>query len=62
MLSRCYVECLYIGHRGGAEALPGKLGPRTTAWKPKDIAALVKNLGGQESKEYGSKSGGEQTP
>jgi predicted DNA-binding transcriptional regulator AlpA len=44
------------GCKTGRFPKPVKLGPRTTAWRAEDIAALVKNLGGQEAGEYGPKS------
>jgi predicted DNA-binding transcriptional regulator AlpA len=36
------------GCKEGRFPKPVKLGPRTTAWKAEDIAALVKTLGNQE--------------
>jgi predicted DNA-binding transcriptional regulator AlpA len=36
------------GCKTGRFPKPVKLGPRTTAWRAEDIAALVKSLGGQE--------------
>jgi len=36
------------GCKSGRFPKPIKLGPRTTAWKAEDIAALVKTLGSQE--------------
>lgn len=36
------------GCRTGHFPKPVKLGPRTTAWKAEDIAALVERLGKQE--------------
>jgi predicted DNA-binding transcriptional regulator AlpA len=44
------------GCKTGRFPKPVKLGPRTTAWKAEDIAALVKSLGGQESGEHDSKA------
>ncbi|MDR2056199.1 MAG: AlpA family phage regulatory protein [Desulfovibrio sp.] len=44
------------GCKTGRFPKPVKLGPRTTAWKAEDIAALVKSLGGQDAGEYGPKS------
>ena len=35
------------GCKTGRFPKPVKLGPRTTAWKAEDIAALVKQLGGE---------------
>jgi predicted DNA-binding transcriptional regulator AlpA len=35
------------GCKTGRFPRPVKLGPRTTAWKAEDIAALVKQLGGE---------------
>jgi len=35
------------GCKTGHFPKPVKLGPRTTAWKAEDIAALVKQLGGE---------------
>ncbi|GKG92474.1 hypothetical protein CE91St38_04820 [Desulfovibrionaceae bacterium] len=35
------------GCRTGRYPKPAKLGPRTTAWRAEDIAALVKRLGAQ---------------
>ena len=35
------------GCKAGRFLKPVKLGPRTTAWKAEDIAALVKQLGGE---------------
>ena len=35
------------GCKNGRFPKPVKLGPRTTAWKAEDIAALVKQLGGE---------------
>jgi predicted DNA-binding transcriptional regulator AlpA len=43
------------GCKTGRFPKPVKLGPRTTAWKAEDIAALVKSLGGQEAGEHDSK-------
>ncbi|GHV54375.1 hypothetical protein FACS1894206_07030 [Deltaproteobacteria bacterium] len=36
------------GCKTGRFPRPIKLGPRTTAWKAEDIAALVQTLGNQE--------------
>jgi predicted DNA-binding transcriptional regulator AlpA len=36
------------GCKTGRFPKPVKLGPRTTAWKAEDIAALVQHLGGEE--------------
>jgi len=36
------------GCKTGRFPRPVKLGPRTTAWRAEDIAALVKHLGGDE--------------
>jgi predicted DNA-binding transcriptional regulator AlpA len=36
------------GCKTGRFPKPVKLGPRTTAWKAEDIAALVQQLGGKE--------------
>ena len=38
----------WAGCKTGRFPKPVKLGPRTTAWKAEDIAALVKQLGGEE--------------
>ena len=35
------------GCKTGRFPKPVKLGPRTTAWRTEDIAALVKQLGGE---------------
>ena len=35
------------GCKTGRFPKPVKLGPRTTAWRAEDIAALVKQLGGE---------------
>ena len=35
------------GCKTGRFPKPVKLGPKTTAWKAEDIAALVKQLGGE---------------
>ena len=37
----------WAGCKTGRFPQPVKLGPRTTAWKAEDIAALVKQLGGE---------------
>lgn len=37
------------GCRSGRYPKPVKLGPRTTAWRVEDIAALIANLGNQQS-------------
>jgi predicted DNA-binding transcriptional regulator AlpA len=44
------------GCKEGRFPKPVKLGPRTTAWKAEDIAALVKSLGGQEAEEHDPKA------
>jgi len=36
------------GCKSGRFPKPVKLGPRTTAWRAEDIAALVKTLGSRE--------------
>jgi predicted DNA-binding transcriptional regulator AlpA len=43
------------GCKEGRFPKPVKLGPRTTAWKAEDIAALVKSLGAQEAGKHDSK-------
>jgi predicted DNA-binding transcriptional regulator AlpA len=37
----------WAGCKTGRFPKPVKLGPKTTAWKAEDIAALVKKLGGE---------------
>jgi predicted DNA-binding transcriptional regulator AlpA len=44
------------GCKTGRFPKPVKLGPRTTAWKAADVAALVKSLGGQEAGEHDPKA------
>jgi predicted DNA-binding transcriptional regulator AlpA len=39
------------GCKTGRYPEPVKLGPRTTAWRAEDIAALIQNLGNHNSKE-----------
>jgi predicted DNA-binding transcriptional regulator AlpA len=41
----------WTGCKEGRFPQPVKLGPRTTAWKAEDIAALVKRLGKTSKKE-----------
>ncbi len=41
----------WAGCKTGRYPKPVKLGPRTTAWKAEDIAALVKKLGLQNTAE-----------
>lgn len=36
----------WAGVKSGRFPKPVKLGPRTTAWRASDIAALIKSLGG----------------
>jgi len=38
---------MVAGCRSGRFPKPVKLGPRTTAWRAEDIAALVERLGNQ---------------
>ena len=38
------------GCKSGRYPQPVKLGPRTTAWRAEDIAALVANLGDKDGK------------
>ena len=38
----------WAGCKTGRFPVPIKLGPRTTAWRAEDIAALVKTLGSRE--------------
>jgi len=38
----------WAGCKTGRFPKPVKLGPRTTAWRAEDIAALVKTLGSRE--------------
>ena len=40
------------GCRTGRYPKPVKLGPRTTAWRAEDIAALVERLGNPESDTF----------
>lgn len=37
------------GCRSGLYPKPVKLGPRTTAWRAEDIAALIESFGNQDS-------------
>jgi predicted DNA-binding transcriptional regulator AlpA len=37
----------WAGCKSGRFPKPVKLGPKTTAWKAEDIAALMKQLGGE---------------
>lgn len=39
------------GCKTGRYPKPVKLGPRTTAWRAEDIAALVENLGSKDGNE-----------
>jgi predicted DNA-binding transcriptional regulator AlpA len=50
------------GCRNGRFPSPVKLGPRTTAWKAEDIAALVEAIGCKDTlnRKDSSKGGGEQ--
>ena len=42
------------GCKSGRFPKPVKLGPRTTAWKAEDIAALVEKLGSQTTEQGAS--------
>ena len=44
----------WAGCKSGRFPKPVKLGPRTTAWRAEDIAALVKELGAQAEAQGGS--------
>ncbi|MDL2314254.1 AlpA family phage regulatory protein [Desulfovibrio sp. OttesenSCG-928-C14] len=44
----------WAGCRTGRFPRPVKLGPRTTAWRAEDIAALVNKIGSQADEQGGS--------
>lgn len=44
----------WAGCKAGRFPKPVKLGPRTTAWKAEDIAALVEKLGNQAGEGQGA--------